>query len=186
METSRPQQVLCTRRLVLRHAHPDDAPFVLELLNDPAFLAHIGDRQVRTLEQAKLYIHQRILASYEQHGCGMWVLEEREEPSALGLCGIVRREGLDHEDLGYALLPEARGRGLASEAARATLHYGFETLGYERLLAIVSPANTVSIRVLEKIGFERRGQCKLPGDDEAVELYEAVRPEHGAPAPPCP
>lgn len=167
--------VLVTERLVLRRATAGDARFVLQLLNDPDFLEHIGDREVRTEEQARLYVHQRMLASYDEHGFGMWVIEERGGSEPLGLCGLVRRDFLEHDDLGYALLPSGRGRGLAKEAAAACMRYAFEQLGHERLLAIVSPGNAASIRILEDLGFCRESVSLHFGADDPVLVFCADR-----------
>ncbi|MGH8028873.1 MAG: GNAT family N-acetyltransferase, partial [Arenimonas sp.] len=110
-----------TARLRLRLLAEGDADFALELLNDAGFLAHIGDKGVRTREDARAYLCNGPLASYAAHGFGLWGVEPREGGALLGMCGLLQRDWLDAPDLGYAFLPAARGRGIAREAAEATL-----------------------------------------------------------------
>jgi [ribosomal protein S5]-alanine N-acetyltransferase len=162
---------LLTQRLRLRPLDEADAAFILELLNDPDFIRQIADRGVRDLDSARDYLRKGPLASYAQHGHGLLMVETRADADPVGICGLVRRPGLEHADLGYALLPAARGCGYASEAGAAVLAHAREILGLERVLAIVNPANLRSISVLERLGFEARGTLNLPGDDKPLGLY---------------
>jgi ribosomal-protein-alanine N-acetyltransferase len=151
--------VVQTERLMLRHVAADDAAFVLRLLNEPSFLRFIGDRGVRTLDDARAYIADRFTASYERYGFGMWIVERRGVGGPLGISGIVRRDTLPGPDIGFAFLPEHWGQGYALESARAVRDHAFGPLGLRRLLAIANPNNAPSIRILEKIGMallERR------------------------------
>ncbi len=141
-----------TNRLRLRHLSTADAPFMLELLNDPDFIRNIGDRQVRTLEEASQYVLKNNVASYEQHGFGLYLVESKQG-IGLGICGLLRRECHPHVELGYAFLPAARGQNYAFEAARAVIDHGLESLQLPRIIALTAPDNTASIRVLEKLGF---------------------------------
>ena len=168
--------VLETERLVLRRFTPDDAPFVLELLNDPGWIANIGDRGVRTLEAAAGYIASRMLSMYERHGFGMWLVELKGSGEAIGTAGLVKREGLEHVDIGFAFLERHRGKGYALEASRATLDYARHPLALGTIVAIVSKGNDRSIALLEKIGFGRAGSVTLPGGDEELELLENLPP----------
>lgn len=162
--------ILETERLLLRELVHDDAPFVLELLNDPGWLRFIGDRGVRSLADARGYIDGR-RAVYAEHGFGLWLVEPRRGGAPLGLCGLVRRDGLPAADLGFAFLPAHRGRGYAGEAAAAVVDWAKEKLGRPRLLAITSPDNASSRRLLERIGFRHEGELRLPPESETVELY---------------
>lgn len=164
-------EVLSTQRLRLRHQTPDDAAVVMEILNDPAFLTYVGDRGLRTVEQARTYIREGAMASYRRHGFGLWLVERVEDGAAAGICGLVRRDFLEDVDLGFAFLPAYRGLGYATEAAEAVRELAFVELGLERLVAIVSPQNGGSIRVLEKLGFAHEGPVRLPGEDEDILLY---------------
>lgn len=144
--------LLETERLILRPLTDDDAPFIVELLNQPSFLENIGDKGVRTREDALRYLHEGPVASWARHGHGLYAVELEETGETIGMCGLLKRDHLDHPDLGYAYLPRFWKNGYALEAARAVItaspHPG-------SLLAMVTPANHGSIRLLEKLGFQR-------------------------------
>lgn len=157
--------VLQTERLTLSEAAEADSAFVLELLNSRGFIENIGDRGVRTLEAAGAYLRDRVLASYRDHGFGMWIVVETSSGTAVGLAGLVQREGLEVPDIGYAFLPSTWGRGYAQEAAAAVVAHARERLGLGSLAAITSPGNHASMAVLKKVGFVYRGTIQLPGID---------------------
>lgn len=163
--------VLETGRLLLRHAHDGDAEFFLELLNDPSFIQNIGDRGVRTPEEARRYIQDRLVASYERHGFGMYVVERKEAPGPIGICGLVRRDSLPDADIGFAFLPRYWSKGYALESASAIMAHGRNVLGLPRILAVVNPSNQGSIRVLEKLGLRLHGPIRMPGETEDIHLY---------------
>lgn len=162
---------LLTQRLRLRPLTEADAAFILELLNDPDFIRQIADRGVRDLDSAREYLRKGPLASYAEHGHGLLMVETRADAEPLGICGLVRRPGLAHPDLGYALLPAGRGSGYASEAGAAVLAHAREVLGHARVLAIVNPDNLRSISVLERLGFAAEGTISLPHDPKPLGLY---------------
>jgi [ribosomal protein S5]-alanine N-acetyltransferase len=145
--------VLETARLRLRQFTPDDAGFVLELLNEPSWLRFIGDRGVRTLDDARAYIEHGPRAMFVRHGFSLLVVERKADGAALGMCGLIQRDTLDAPDIGYAFLPRAWGHGYAREAAGAVLVYGHSTLGLPRILAITDPENVPSIKLLEDLGM---------------------------------
>lgn len=153
--------LLDTGRLRLRDVTETDAPFLLELLNSPGFIENIGDRGVRTLDDARAYVRDRVIGSYQANGFGMWLVEDKGRP--VGLAGLVRREGLDVPDVGYAFIPDAWGRGYAQEAAAAVMRHARDALGLGRLAAITSPENYASMAVLRKVGFTFQGMITLPG-----------------------
>jgi RimJ/RimL family protein N-acetyltransferase len=157
--------ILQTERLALNELTADDAPFVLELLLSRGFKENIGDRGVRDIEGAQGYI-ERTRASYAANGFGLWRADVRATGEAAGICGLVKREGLEHPDVGYAFLERFWGRGYASESAAAALAFGRERLGLRTVVAIVQPANGGSIAVLQKIGMKAAGLIELPGHDE--------------------
>jgi RimJ/RimL family protein N-acetyltransferase len=159
---------LPTDRLAIRPFTLTDAPFTLRLLNEPSFIANIADKGVRTIEQAEDHLQQGPLASYAAHGHGLWLVEHRGTGVPMGMCGLIRRESLPEVDLGYAFLPEFWGQGFAREAARACLAFGREELGLRGMLAIVSPGNTPSIRLLETLAFLPVGRMELTPGDEVV------------------
>lgn len=163
--------ILETERLVLRELVPDDASFMLELLNDPAYILNIADRGVRDVEGARRYLEERWRASYAEHGFGLWAVVHGETGACTGLCGLVRRDGLDDVDIGYAFLPAFRGQGFAVESALGVKAHARDVLGLTRLVAIVSPGNDRSVRVLEQLGMHFERTLRLPGDASDVALY---------------
>jgi [ribosomal protein S5]-alanine N-acetyltransferase len=163
---------LHTARLRLRRFTLDDADFIVALVNDPDWIRNIGDRKVRTVEDARAYLRRGPLALYERHGFGLYLVSLAGTGERIGMCGLVKRDGLEHVDIGFAFLPAWRGHGFAEESARAVLVHARE-LGLGKVVAIVSPGNGPSIRLLEKIGMRAAGPLRLPKGEEDVMLYEA-------------
>jgi RimJ/RimL family protein N-acetyltransferase len=164
-------KVLETERLVLRRLCVEDAAFILELVNDPAWLRYIGDKDVKSVEAARGYIARGPMAMYERVGFGLYLVELRSSGEALGLCGLIKRDTLDDVDIGFAFLPRHRSQGYAREAAAATLDFGRRILGMERIVAIASPDNEPSRRLLERIGMRLERSMRLAGDGEDVNLF---------------
>ena len=165
------QTVLETDRLRLRQFRPDDAAFVLELLNEPSWLRFIGDRGVRTLDDARAYIENGPRAMFARHGFSLLLVERKADGAALGMCGLIQRDSLDAPDIGYAFLPRFWGQGYAREAAAAVLAYAHDTLGLPRILAITDPDNATSIKLLESLGM--RFVETIPYEDGGVSrLFE--------------
>jgi RimJ/RimL family protein N-acetyltransferase len=154
--------MLETERLTIRRITLEDAAFMIETLNDPGFLANIGDRGVRTREDAETYICDRILGSYEAHGFGMFRVALKDGDRGIGTVGFVKRDGLDGPDLGFAFLQAHTGKGYGHEAAQALLAWGRETLKLPPLLAITAPENLGSAALLLKLGFREEGRIMLP------------------------
>ncbi|MBC7929742.1 MAG: GNAT family N-acetyltransferase, partial [Rubrivivax sp.] len=146
--------VIETERLKLRRMLADDAEFILELLNEPSFIRNIGDKGVRTIADARLYILNGPRASYERFGFGLYLVELKESVAPIGICGLIKRESFADVDIGFAFLPRFWSKGYAFESASAVKAYGLETLGLRRIVAIANPDNDGSIRVLEKIGLK--------------------------------
>ena len=163
--------LLDTPRLALRRLSEGDAPFVFVLLNEPSFIRNIGDRGVRTLDQARAYIADGPLASYAQHGFGLYLVELKEPRTPIGICGVLQRDLLPEPDIGFAFLPAYWSQGYGLESATAVKDYARETLRLPRLLAIVNPSNHGSIRLLEKLGFSLSSLTKLAPDLPEVKLY---------------
>jgi len=158
-----------TERLTLRPFTLADAPFILRLLNEPSFIANIADKGVRSLEQAEDYLRRGPLASYAEHGHGLWLVAHGATGAPMGMCGLIRRPALPEVDLGYAFVPEYWGLGFAREAAAACLACARAEFGLKALMAIVAPGNTASIRLLEALGFAPTGRMELePGDEVAT------------------
>ena len=163
--------LLETPRLSLRALSQDDAAFVLGLLNEPSFIRNIGDRGVRTLDQARAYIADGPLASYARHGFGLYLVELKEAGTPIGICGLLKRSVLPEPDLGFAFLPAYWSQGYGLESAAAVRDHARDTIGLPVLLAIVNPANQGSIRLLEKLGFSFSSMTRLAPDAPEVKLY---------------
>ncbi|HEY1792472.1 MAG TPA: GNAT family N-acetyltransferase [Opitutaceae bacterium] len=171
-----------TDRLSLREIAAADDGFVLELMNEPAYLQHIGDRGVSTVGAARAYIAQKLAPSYAKFGYGLYLVERRPSHEAIGICGFVRRDSLEHPDIGFAFLQRHWSQGFALESARAVLAHGFGPLGMKAILGVVSPGNDASVRLLEKLGFRFQKMHKVPPGGREALLFELQRPE-AAPAP---
>lgn len=151
-----------TERLTVRRIGLEDAPFVAAILNDPGFIANIGDRNVRTLEDAEEYIRGRIFASYEAHGFGMFRVALKAGDEPVGMVGFVRRDGLDGPDLGFAFLEAHTGKGYGREASEALIAWAHRELAIGPLLAITAPHNEASAALLRRLGFREEGRVTLP------------------------
>jgi RimJ/RimL family protein N-acetyltransferase len=166
-------KILETNRLILRQLSTEDAAFILELVNEPSFIQNIGDRGVRTLEDARAYILRVAISSYEKNGFGLYLVELKDSGQSIGMCGLIKRDGLEDVDIGYAFLPRFWLKGYAVEAAAAVKDYARDMLGLKRLVAITDPANQGSIRVLEKIGLKYEKMVRLSADDIELKLFAA-------------
>jgi RimJ/RimL family protein N-acetyltransferase len=155
--------VLQTARMALRRFTTADAPFVRDLVNEPSWIRFIGDRGVRTEEDARAYLVRGPLAMYERHGFGLWLCESRETGEPLGMCGLIKRDTLEDVDIGFAFMPRFWGQGYAREAATAVLDYGRQVLELDRIVAITSPDNASSIQLLEKLGFTLEKTFEVDG-----------------------
>ena len=164
-------KILETDRLLLRTLQISDAPFYLELLNTPDFIAHIGDRKVRTLKAARDSIRNGPLAMQAALGHSIYLVELREGRAAIGMSGLIKRDTLADVDLGYAFLPRYFGRGYAHEAAVAVLEHARLRIGLRRVVAITSPGNDASSKVLTKAGMRFEKMVRLSADDSGTRLY---------------
>jgi RimJ/RimL family protein N-acetyltransferase len=166
--------VLETSRLALRRLEEDDAPFMLELLNEPSFIRNIADRGVRTIEGARAYIASGPMASYARFGYGLYLVELKSPRIPIGICGILNREQLPAPDIGFAFLPAYWSQGYALESSTSVRDYARDVIGVPRLLAIVNPSNESSIRLIEKLGFTFTSMTRLAAEAHDVKLYERM------------
>jgi [ribosomal protein S5]-alanine N-acetyltransferase len=164
-------KILETARLLLRQFSADDSEFICELVNEPSFIQNIGDRGVRTLEDARAYILNGPVASYAKNGFGLYLVILKETGESIGMCGLIKRDGLNDVDIGYAFLPRFWSKGYAVESALAVKDYARDVIGLKRLVAITDPANEGSIRVLEKIGLRFEKMVRLSADDIDLKLF---------------
>ena len=162
--------VIQTERLVLRQLELDDAEFILELLNEAAFLRFIGDKGVRTPDDARAYLRKGPMDSYRLNGFGLYATCLLDG-TPIGICGLVRRDGLDDVDVGFAFLSRHRSKGYAVESASAVLTHATQVLRLRRIVAITSPDNGGSIAVLEKIGLKFERMIKLTEGGSELKLF---------------
>jgi RimJ/RimL family protein N-acetyltransferase len=165
---------LKTRRLSLRRITLADAELMLGIWNDPAFIEYVGDRGIRSVEQAHETLQQGAFKLYAQYGYGPYRVALAVDDTEIGICGLFRREGFDEPDIGYSILPAYCGRGYAFEAASAVLDYARTTLGLTRVTAFIAPTNTPSIGLAGKLGLRYERMARLPGEDADVGLYSVV------------
>ena len=163
--------ILETERLQLRRLSVDDVEFILRLLNEPSFIQNIGDRGVRTVDDARGYIVKGPITSYEKFGFGLWMVETKSPVAPIGICGLLKRDALEDVDIGYALLPEFWSQGYALEAASAVVLYAREKLGLKRVAAVTNSDNQSSIRLLEKMGFKYKRMVRLSEDSAEIKLF---------------
>lgn len=172
---------ITTHRLVVAPFTERDADFIVELLNDPEWLRFIGDKKVRTLDDARQYLRGGPLAMYELRGFGLCSVTRRTDDVTIGMCGLLKRDGLDEVELGFAFLPVGRGQGYAREAAAAVVEFGFAELALPRIVAITDPDNAASARVLEAIGMHDMGPVRLPPDGREVQLFAVEKNQSTTP-----
>ena len=163
--------VLKTQRLVLREVVPQDAAFMIELVNEPAFIANIGDRGVRNLADAVAYIEARYTKSYRDFGYGLYIVEIGASGMPIGICGLVKREELEHPDIGFAYLERFRAQGFGYESAVAVVNYAREKFGFSRVHGVTAKTNQISVRLLEKLGLKYDRTISLSGYAEDSLLF---------------
>ncbi|PTX62362.1 RimJ/RimL family protein N-acetyltransferase [Kordia periserrulae] len=162
--------ILETERLRLREFSLEDAEFILALVNTPAWIQYIGDRNIKTPGVAEEYIQETLQKSYAKNGFGLWLMERKEDEESIGMCGLVKRQSLEHVDIGFALLPEYGRQGYTLEAAKATLQYSKEKLKLNTIVAITDPENIASIGLLHKLGMQFDKKLQL-SEDNTVLLF---------------
>lgn len=162
-----------TARLQLRHMTQQDAPFYRQLVNEPEWITHIGDRQVYSIADAALQIQDRVVASYTQHGYGLYLVALEATGVPVGICGLVKRDTLQDPDIGFAFLLAHVGQGYAQEAAQAVLNHAFGDLSLKRVFGITTQVNLRSVRLLGKLGFKFQGKVQL--GDASRDLYQLVK-----------
>ena len=164
-------EILATDRLRLRLLTLDDAPFILKLVNEPSWLEFIGDKGVRSEDDARAYLAQGPLDMYAKLGFGLYLVELKDGATPIGICGLIKRESLADVDIGFAYLPEFQGKGYGHEAARAVLAHARNDFKLKRIVAITSPRNRSSIRLLTKLGMTLEEELDLPRDGGTSLLF---------------
>jgi RimJ/RimL family protein N-acetyltransferase len=162
--------IITTQRTRLRELDFADAAFILELLNEAGFLQYIGDKGVRTLADARDYIQKGPMESYARNGFGLYATC-LHDGTPIGICGLVKREGLDDPDVGFAFLCRYWSKGYGFESAKAVLSYAHAVLNLRRVVAITSLDNANSIAVLEKIGLKFEQMIRLTDGGPELKLF---------------
>ena len=164
------ESILETERLILRQFELSDAKFIVALVNTEGWLQFIGDRNIKTEEAAVHYLQQGPVKSYQENGFGLSMVQTKDG-TPIGMCGILKRDHLEHPDIGFAFLPEFMGKGYACEMADATLMHAKTKLKFEVISAITVPMNKKSIRLLEKIGLRFKQTIYAPDNNEELMLF---------------
>jgi len=165
--------ILQTPRLFLREFTIDNTGFIVRLLNSPGWLKFIGDRNVKTEEQAQDYLLNGPIKSYRENGFGLSLVGTKDNDTPVGMCGLVKRSNLDHPDIGFASLPEFMGQGYAHEIAQAMLTYAREVLHIKQVLGITVPDNQASINLLQKVGLKFDKSFAFSDDDKELLLFRS-------------
>ncbi|MBE71816.1 MAG: alanine acetyltransferase [Thalassospira sp.] len=168
--------IVQTERTILREATHDDAPFILQLLNEPGWLRFIGDRNIHDLQAARDYIDLRFRENYDKLGFGMCVALEKQGQSPIGLIGFVKRDTLDAPDIGYAVTEAHQGKGYAYEVSSALINHGWHHYGFDKIYGYCLPENVASVRMLEKLGLTYLRDQDVNHSGEMCRLYMAPRP----------
>lgn len=163
-----------TQRLHVRPITTNDAPFILELMNTPKWIQFIGDRNVRTVEEAENYIIEKVLVQFNKHGYSNNVILRKDDNVKLGTCGIYHREYREDPDIGFAFLPQYEGKGYAYEAANKLMHVAQQDYGLTELSGYTLEENAASRKLLERLGFSLKGLGNLPKSDDELLHYHRV------------
>jgi len=167
-----PYFMMRASRLLISHFTVDDAAFILELVNTEGWLKYIGDKNIRSMEDATRYLLDGPLSDYKKDGFGLFKIIELDSGESVGMCGLLERNYLEYPDMGFALLPEFEGRGFMTEACEYLLQWYSEVLGLERISAIVQQDNSRSIGLLRKLDFTFDKMIERDGD--MLRLYQKI------------
>ena len=168
-----PSHYLITDRLFLKLVEVEDAELIYKLYNQPKFIRFIGQKYIYTLEYAKEHFSTRFRPQIERLGYGNFVIIRKEDGEKIGTVGIFEREGLDVQDIGFALLPEFEKKGYCFEAAHHLFENAGPKYGIKKLSAITAMENYASQKVIEKLGMKFIKVTTLPGEDEDLKYYES-------------
>jgi len=176
IEAAQRMRVLQTRRLTVRHFDRADAPFILELLNEPSWLQYIGDKGIKSLSDAERYIQDVLVAMYVRLGFGLYLVELTDSGESLGMCGLIKRDSLQDVDLGFAFLSRFWRHGYALESALAVMSHAKMRLGLDRIVAITLPTNQAASELLQKLGFALERPIAATSGGEDLVLYATTLP----------
>ncbi|MGY0218703.1 GNAT family N-acetyltransferase [Endozoicomonadaceae bacterium StTr2] len=154
-----------TARLKLREFDTDDASFLYELMNSPLYIKNIGDRNIKSVQDAETFLVNKLISSYQEHGYGLYAVELKDTGQVIGMSGLVRREGLEHADIGFGFLPDYMGQGYAYEASEAVMKFARDELALDPVLAITIKENDRSIKLLNKLGLKHSQPIEWNGEE---------------------
>lgn len=161
-----------TERLLLQPMRIEDADLIFELYNTANFIRFIGDRNIKTIEDAENYIKTKFLPQIEKFGYGNFLIIQKSDQKKIGGVGIFHRDGLDVQDIGFSFLPEFEGKGYGFEAASKLLEMAFSEFGLKKISAITTNENISSQKLIEKLGLKYLKMIRLPEDEEELRYYE--------------
>ena len=161
-----------TERLILKPTDLEDLDFLLEILNTPKYYQYIGDRNVRTKEDAENYFNQRIFPQYEKLGFGNYTVMLKSDGTKIGFCGVYVRPNLETPDIGFAFFEAYEGKGYAYEAASKLKELAKEEFGLKKLGGITVEYNYSSRKLLEKLGLKFQKKFFMEGDPEELMYFE--------------
>lgn len=172
--------IICeTERLILREQTEDDATAVLRLGSDPLVMRYLLDPPPASLEEARTLLRTHPLTDYQKYGYGRWAIVLKSTGENIGFAGLKFLPDLQEVDIGYRLLSEYWGKGLATEASRPAIAYGFDVLGLKRIIGMVNPENVASVNVLRKLGLSYVGMMDTysqPTVKYAIDHRDYFRP----------
>ena len=160
-----------TPRLFISEFQIQDAPFYLELLNTPKWIQFIGDRNLKTVEDAEKYLLERTIPLYKKQGYGFYKLTWKDNNKPIGTAGLIKRVELEHTDIGFALLPSYEGKGFGFESSKAILELAHSKFSLKSVYGITLEHNTNSIKLLEKLGLTFEKRIKPFEDDKELLLF---------------
>ena len=164
-----PDLFIETERLLIRPFKTEDIEPAFLMDSDPEVNRYTGESGNVSIKETEKRIVENVFGDYEKYGYGRLAVVLKSENKFIGFTGLKYLEDMDEVDLGYRFMKAYWGKGFATESAKACLNLAFEKLQLNRLIAMVLPENTASIRVLEKLNFEY--EKDIFEDDLIVKLY---------------
>ncbi len=162
-----------TERLILKPTDTDDLEFLVAILNTPKYYKYIGDRNVRSVEDAQNYFNERIFPQFDKLGFGNYTVMLKSDETKIGFCGVYVRPNLETPDIGFAFFEEFEGKGYAYESANFIKNMVASEFGIKKLGGITVEYNHSSRKLLEKLGLKFQKKFFMDGDSEELMYYES-------------
>ncbi|WP_353779630.1 GNAT family N-acetyltransferase [Winogradskyella sp. 3972H.M.0a.05] len=154
-----------TERLVIKDISSSEAAFYLKLFNDPDWIRNISDKGLKTVEEVEEYIENKVLKEFQVNGNGFFTIRTKDHMKPIGVSTLLFRDNTSFYDVGYGLMPDARGKGYAKEATLAMMAYAENTFGIPKIYAITKLDNEPSIGLLQSLGFSLKEQSTIFGEE---------------------